>query len=215
MSPEQARAKELDARTDLFSFGAVLYEMATGKLPFRRRDSGAHLRRHPESHPASGMRLNPDLPPRLEEIIDKALEKDRELRYQSASELRSDLKRLIRDTGSGEPCSSDFKIGPDALIRETHAWWWPWPVVALGLALLIITGLSYRWNSRKPPPKILGSAQLTNDGRRKYGPLVGDGPRLYFSEWRGGGGGGGWGISLVQAPTTAEILWSSQLHFRL
>ena len=94
--------------------------------------------------------------------------------------------------------SADLKIGPDTLVRGAHLWWWPWPVVALGLALLIITGLSYLLNSRKPPPKILGSAQLTNDGRQKIGPLVGDGPRLYFSEERGGGGGGGWGISLVQ-----------------
>ncbi len=198
MSPEQVRTKELDARTDLFSFGAVLYEMATSKLPFDGESPGVVFEAILNRTPAPASHLNPEVLPRLEEIIGKALEKDRELRYQSASELRSDLKRLIRDTGSGRTVSSDFKIGPDALIRETHSWWWPWPVVALGLALLIITGLSYRWNSRKPPPKILGSAQLTNDGRRKYGPLVGDGPRLYFSEWRGGGGGGGWGISLVQ-----------------
>ena len=198
MSPEQVRAKELDVRTDLFSFGVILYEMATGQLPFRGESTGVIYTSILERAPVPAARLNPDLPAKLNEIIGKALEKDRELRYQSASELRSDLKRLMRDTGSGSTASADLTIGPDALIRGAHLWWWQWPVLALGLALLIITGLSYLLNSRKPPPKILGSAQLTNDGRRKIGPLVGDGPRLYFSEWRGGGGGGGWGISLAQ-----------------
>ena len=198
MSPEQVRAKELDARTDLFSFGVVLYEMATSKLPFDGESPGVVFEAILNRTPAPASQLNPELLPRLEEIIGKALEKDRDLRYQSASELRSDLKRLMRDTGSGRTASADLKIGPDALIRGAHLWWWPWPVVALGLALLITTSLSYLLNSRKPPPKILGSAQLTNDGRQKDGPLVSDGPRLYFSEPRGGGGGGGWGVSLVQ-----------------
>jgi eukaryotic-like serine/threonine-protein kinase len=197
MSPEQVQGKELDARTDLFSFGAVLYEMCSGVLPFRGDTSALIFNAILERSPIAPVRLNPDVPSELERIINKSLEKDRELRYQSASELRSDLKRLMRDTGSGRTASADLKIGPHTLIRA-HLWWWPWPVVALGLALLIITGLSYLLNSPKPPPKIVGSAQLTNDRRQKVGPLVGDGPRLYFSEWRGGGGGGGWGLSLVQ-----------------
>jgi len=100
MSPEQARARELDARSDLFSFGAVLYEMATGQLPFRGESSAVIFREILDRDPVSVIRLNPDLPPKLEEIVNKALEKDLELRYQHASDMRADLKRLKRETES-------------------------------------------------------------------------------------------------------------------
>jgi eukaryotic-like serine/threonine-protein kinase len=131
MSPEQARAKELDGRTDLFSFGAVLYEMATGVLPFRGESSAVIFKAILDGTPTSAVRLNPDLPPKLEDIIDKALEKDRDLRYQSAADMRTDLQRLKRDS---ESMKSPAVSAPKRR--------WPW-IAGAALILLAAAGSGY------------------------------------------------------------------------
>jgi serine/threonine protein kinase len=127
MSPEQARGQKPDARTDLFSFGAVLYEMATGRMAFSGDTTAVIFHAILAEAPASPLRLNPELPPRLEEIIDKALEKDRDLRYQHASEIRADLKRLKRDTDSGQPVTTAVGLGSAQQTTEVAAVAWPEP----------------------------------------------------------------------------------------
>src|SRR6202044_560391 len=154
MSPEQARAKELDSRSDLFSFGAVLYEMATGVLPFRGESSPVIFHAILAETPTPAMQVNPSVPAELQRIIDKALEKDRDLRYQSAAEIRSDLQRLRRDTDSrkisGVASASSIKGGPPAAPRKR----WPW-MAGAAVALIAVAAAIYFFIGRQP-------ARLTN-----------------------------------------------------
>jgi Tol biopolymer transport system component len=178
MSPEQVRAKELDARTDLFSFGAVLYEMATGALPFRGESSGVIFREILDRDPVPAIRLNPDLPPKLEDIINKALEKDRELRYQHASEMRADLKRLRQQTASHPSITVPKTMASEARHGWRHLRW----LALLGvLATLATLALAFWFRAPLPAPKVLGYTPLTHDRERKFPPLVTDGTRLYFT----------------------------------
>jgi len=132
MSPEQALAEELDARTDLFSFGVVLYEMATGVLPFRGTSSAATFDAILHKAPTAPVRINPDLPNELERIINKALEKDRKLRYQTASDLRADLQRLKRDSDSGRMATAPAAVQLER--KKSRIWLWAAAVLIVVLA---------------------------------------------------------------------------------
>jgi serine/threonine protein kinase len=184
MSPEQVRSKELDARTDLFSFGAVLYEMCTGMLPFRGETSGVIFNSILEKTPVPPGSINPDVPQRLAEIINKSLEKDRDVRCQSAAELRADLKRLKRDTESGQAKPPQIATKPSAGVsrRATVRWIVVAALIAIAiiaLALFVLTPVS--------APRIVHTIQLTSDGQRKarFFPFLGsDGLRVYFTEVR-------------------------------
>jgi len=199
MSPEQVSGKDLDARTDLFSFGVVLYEMFTGAQPFRGASTGLVFDSILNRASVSPVRLNPDLPPGLEEIINKALEKDRDLRYQHASDMRADLKRVKRDTDSGrsavsasgatvthaqEDSISTSKAKAQPVSRFSKKRRYAAGAVAVIAALILI----YLLRPALPPPQITGVTQLTQDERAKTvtgpGPpaMVTDGSRIYFVE---------------------------------
>ncbi len=190
MSPEQARGEELDARTDLFSLGAVLYEMATGRPAFPGSTSAVVFDGILRGAPTSPVRLNPETPAKLEEIINRAMEKDRELRYQSASDLRAELKRLKRDTESGRSAATTAVAETVAAhtARPQAPRWRRWPAVLASGVAIAVAAVLVLWLTRPlPPPKVLGSVQITNDGRQKGGGLVTDGSRLYFNETATGG----------------------------
>ncbi len=219
MSPEQARGEELDAGTDLFSFGAVLYEMATGRQAFAGNTTAVIYEAILNRTPTSPVRLNPDLAPKLEEIINRAMEKDRAVRYQTASDLRAELKRLKRDTESGQSASvaavetrsdetGDRRL-ETALPERRYRKLWPLPAAVI----IAVAVLSYWLTRPLPPPKATGSAQLTHDGRPKSwgGSVVTDGARLYISEVVADHGvlaqvstGGG---EVVSIPTPFQNAW--------
>jgi len=190
MSPEQAAGDELDARTDLFSFGAVLYEMATGLPAFSGNTSAMVFDAILHKAPPSPARLNPNLPVELEQITNKALEKDRKLRYQSASEMIVDLKRLRREVESGRTgiTSSYATAATAATAKPARPRSWSKFIGCIAAVLVVAAVLAYLFRPTSPPPRITGFTQITHDGWQKnsFGQttptVLTDGARLYIQE---------------------------------
>jgi serine/threonine protein kinase/tetratricopeptide (TPR) repeat protein len=178
MSPEQIRGKELDRRTDLFSFGAVLYEMSTGLLPFRGATSGVISESILNRAPPPALRLNPDVPRKLEEIITKALEKDRDVRCQSAAELRADLKRLKRDTESA-PAVPLVADRPDAL--RVH-WWGEKSWLLATTAVIVLLGAAASFYFLTSKQHVASGPRITSLAVLPLVNLSGDTGQDYFAD---------------------------------
>jgi eukaryotic-like serine/threonine-protein kinase len=160
MSPEQVRGKELDARTDLFSFGAVLYEMCTGTLPFRGDTSGVIFKAILDGVPTSALRLNPDVPHKLEDIVNRALERDKNIRYQHAADLRAELQRLKRDRESSKTAA--VQLSPDTTLKRGKFW----TVIAACIATigLAAVGTLYLRSGRTGQIDSIAVLPFTNGG---------------------------------------------------
>jgi eukaryotic-like serine/threonine-protein kinase len=181
MSPEQALGKELDGRSDLFSLGVVLYEMATGREAFPGITAAAVFDGILNKAPLSPVRFNPEVPAKLQEIINKLLEKDRDLRYQAAFELRADLKRLKRDMESSRTGAAAALTRAFEEDRETrpHRPWRTWAAISGGALIAITAMVAYLLTRPTAQPRVLRTVPLTHNNRQKS-RVVTDGTRLYF-----------------------------------
>ena len=176
MSPEQVRGKELDARTDVFSFGAVLYEMATGTLPFQGETAGVIFKAILDGDRTLVVRLNPDAPPELERMIAKCLETDRELRYQHASDIRTDLQRLKRDTDSGKSSAAQLPM-----LQNTRSPWLIPAAVCTVAVLALVVAIGMRWKSSGTALQTTLSQVTFAEGVEEYPAWSPDGRTLLYT----------------------------------
>jgi serine/threonine protein kinase len=201
MSPEQVLGKDPDERTDLFSLGVVLYEMATGVVPFSGPTSGAVFDAILHSAPVAPIKLNPELPPQLEHIINKALEKDRDLRYQHAAEIRADIRRLKRDTQPGRIATSTVRVQRSQIARSSAFW----ALVGLALVFATILVLKTRWGQLEPERGFVERELTANptDNPVLAAAISPDGNQLAYTDANG--------LSLLQIDTGEKKAFSNSI----